>query len=233
MENQEKIIAIILASGSGSRFGSDLPKQFCLMAGQPVLMRTINGFRSLLPDDNILVVLNAATESIWLELCGKYGFKSPHVTYGGDTRTKSLKNALDALETYDDNTVIMIHDGARPLLSAALIERMSSIPDGYVGAVPCVPVTDTLRKVDKVSGSHTVDRNCYVAVQTPQTFRLGTLRSAFRGYSGSGATDDATLVQNVTGGRIALIDGDTANIKVTNPNDIMIAEAILRKSEML
>lgn len=233
MENQEKVVAIILASGSGQRFGSELPKQFCKMAGRPLLMHTIDSFRTILPDDNIMIVLNAGMKSLWYNLCGEYGFKSPKIAFGGDTRTKSLENALDTLEAYNDDTIIMIHDGARPLVSKSLIARMAVIPDGFVGAIPCIPVTDTLRHVEKSGESHTVDRGDYVAVQTPQTFCLGTLRATFRDSAGGIATDDATLVQNVTGGRIALVDGDPSNIKVTNPNDIMIAEAILRKSEML
>ena len=126
----------------------------------------------------------------------------------------------------------MIHDGARPLASENLIRRMTDIPDGYIGAVPAVAVTDTLRHLDKTNAtSRTVDRSEYVAVQTPQTFTLGVLRESFANYSQHTATDDATLVQQITGGEIALIEGEYSNIKVTNPSDLVIAEALLNAKQ--
>lgn len=226
MENQKDVIAIILASGSGRRFGSELPKQFCMMNGRPLLMHTVDAFREVLPSENILVVINADMETLWREMCENFGYNTPKIAFGGDTRTKSLENALGALDDFDKDTVIMIHDGARPLVSEMMIKRMMKIPDGYVGAVPCLPVTDTLRCKDSDLGSHTVNRSNYVAVQTPQTFLLGTLRDTFRANNGIVATDDAALVQNFTGRRIALMEGDPLNIKITNPKDIRLAEAM-------
>lgn len=109
---------------------------------------------------------------------------------------------------------------------------MTAIPYGYVGAVPVVAVTDTLRHLDKSNAtSHTVDRSEFVAVQTPQTFTLDVLRKSFANYSQHTATDDATLVQQITGGNIALKEGEYSNIKVTNPTDLSIAEALLIAKE--
>lgn len=231
MEKIDKNIVIILASGNGSRFGASLPKQYCNLGGRPLLMRTIDRFAEVIPAENILIVIDRAMEGLWKSLCEKERFASPRVTFGGSTRTESLAKALSALAHCPDDTVVMIHDGARPLVSEALIRRMASIPEGYAGAVPAVPVTDTLRHIEADGDSATVARSEYVAVQTPQSFTIGTLRKSFADYSKHSVTDDATMVQNVTGGKIALIDGEHGNIKVTNPIDMAIAEALLNLSQ--
>lgn len=226
----DNIMTIILASGSGRRFGAEMPKQFCNFLGRPLLMHTIDSFNGLIPADRILLVIDEKMKGLWDDLCREHGFRSPRIVYGGATRTASLVNALTALTSLPDDTTVMIHDGARPLVSAALIRRMASVPEGYAGAVPAIPVTDTLRTFDSQDDSMSVDRSRYVAVQTPQTFTLGTLRATFKNHSGESATDDATMVQKVTGGKIAIIEGETSNIKVTNPVDIDIATAIYRVS---
>ncbi len=224
----KKRVVIILASGSGQRFGSVLPKQYCNFAGRPLLMRTIDCFTPIIPIEDILVVVDSAMDNEWLSLCNNYNYTSPRTTHGGSSRTESLAKALNALSDYPADTIVMIQDGARPLASENLIRRMTDIPDGYIGAVPAVAVTDTLRHLDKANAtSRTVDRSEYVAVQTPQTFTLGVLRESFANYSQHTATDDATLVQQITGGEIALIEGEYSNIKVTNPTDLAIAEALL------
>lgn len=224
-----KTIAIILASGNGSRFGGELPKQYCDMSGRPLLMHTIGCFSKEMPASSILLVIDSRMEDLWRELCRKHNFASPRITSGGKSRSESLAKALGALAAYSDDTIVMIHDGARPLAGSGLIRRMSVIPDGYAGIIPAIAVTDTLRRVDAASGENVpVDRSAYVAVQTPQTFRLGTLREAYARYSEFAATDDATMVERVTGGKIAIAAGDPCNIKVTNPTDIAIAEAIAR-----
>lgn len=229
MRREDKNIVIILASGSGSRYGASLPKQYCNFAGRPLLMHTIDCFTPIVPADNILVVIDAAMEEEWRSLCDSYDFTSPRTSHGGSSRTESLAKALDALSDYPDDTIVMIHDGARPLASESLIRRMTVVPDGYVGAIPAVAVTDTLRHLDKANAtSHTVDRSEYVAVQTPQTFALGVLRKSFADYSLYTATDDASLVQKITGGEIAIIEGEYGNIKVTNPGDMAVAEALLK-----
>ncbi len=148
MEKIDKNIVIILASGSGSRFGASLPKQYCNLGGRPLLMRTIDRFAEVIPAENILIVIDSAMEGLWKSLCEKERFASPCVTFGGNTRTESLAKALSALAHCPDDTIVMIHDGARPLVSKDLIHRMASIPEGYEGAVPAVPVTDTLRHIE-------------------------------------------------------------------------------------
>lgn len=225
MENN---IVIILASGSGSRYGASLPKQYCDLAGRPLLMHTIDCFSAIMPIKNILLVIDGMMTDTWLTLCDSHRFISPRIVYGGCTRTESLAKALEAISDLPDSTTIMIHDGARPLASEALIRRMAIIPEGYAGAVPAVAVTDTLRHIEADGSNATVNRSEYVAVQTPQTFLLGTLRKAFADYGQHSVSDDATMVEHVTGGKIAIIEGDHQNVKITNPGDIAIAEAILQ-----
>ena len=220
-------IVIILASGSGSRFGAAMPKQFCNFAGRPLLMHTVECFTRVMPADDVMIVIDRTMDGMWKQLCADYGFASPRIAYGGQSRTESLANALAALDSLPDDTVVMIHDGARPLATSQLVRRMMTIPEGYDGAVPAVAVTDTLRLVDGAE-SETVDRSRYVAVQTPQTFTLGDLRKSFARYREHSVTDDATLVQRVTGGKIAIVEGEYSNIKVTNPTDMAVAEALYR-----
>lgn len=222
-----KNIVIILASGSGSRFGAAMPKQFCNFAGRPLLMHTVECFTRVMPADDVMIVIDRTMDGIWKQLCADYSFASPRIAYGGQSRTESLANALTVLDSLPDDTVVMIHDGARPLATSQLVRRMMTIPEGYVGAVPAVAVTDTLRLVDGAE-SETVDRSHYVAVQTPQTFTLGDLRKSFARYREHSVTDDATLVQRVTGGKIAIVEGEYSNIKVTNPTDMAVAEALYR-----
>lgn len=231
--NMEKTRVIILASGSGSRFGASMPKQFCDFAGKPLLMHTIGCFSKIMPADNILLVIDSRMEETWKALCDAHGFVSPRTVFGGSTRTESLAKALEALQCEPEDVTVMIHDGARPLASESLIRRMATVPEGYAGAVPAVAVTDTLRHIDSADGSsETVARSEYVAVQTPQTFALGTLRKAFENYREYTVTDDATMVQRVTGGKIAIIKGEYGNIKVTNPVDMAVAEALLKCNGM-
>lgn len=229
MNGTSKTIAIILASGTGSRFGATLPKQFCMLANRPLLMHTIDRFSRVMPFDDILLVIDPAMQQLWQQQCNCYNFISPRIAFGGATRTESLANAMQSIVSETDDTIIMIHDGARPLVSNSLIRKMMAIPTGYVGALPATAITDTLRHVDTVNGnSTTVDRSQYVAVQTPQTFTLGDLRKSFLHYREHVVTDDATLVQTITGGRIAFIEGEYTNIKVTNPTDMAIAETLLK-----
>ena len=229
MKNCDKIKAIILASGSGSRFGAELPKQYCDMLGRPLLMHTIERFTKVMPLESILLVIDRTMDELWRQQCVSCGFTSPRIAYGGASRTESLARALYAMEGEDADAVVMIHDGARPLVSSGLIRRVSTIPDGAVGVIPAVTVTDTLRRISKADGSNeAVDRSEYVAVQTPQTFRLATLRGSYERYAELAATDDATTVERATGGKIAIVEGDPTNIKVTNPLDIAIAETLLR-----
>ena len=223
--NAQHIYNIIVAAGSGSRFGAALPKQYCLMNGRPVLMHTIENMRRALPQSQIVLVLNRDFIDYWTELCVKYSFISPKVVEGGDTRWQSVKNAIDEIPA--DAQVITVHDGARPIVSPAMVERLISALDDAVGAIPVVSVTDSLRQIVE-SGSTPVDRSLYKAVQTPQAFHADKLIEAYSLPFDATFTDDASVLAAL-GYDVALVEGDTYNIKITNPLDIEIAQLYLRQ----
>ena len=132
----QHIYNIIVAAGSGSRFGAALPKQYCLMNGRPVLMLTIENMRVALPDSHIVLVLNKDFVDYWAELCEQYSFVSPRVVVGGDSRWQSVKNAVDTIPR--EAEVITVHDGARPIVDRMMVERLIAALDDAPGAIPVV-----------------------------------------------------------------------------------------------
>lgn len=221
----QHIYNIIVAAGSGSRFGAALPKQYCLMNGRPVLMHTIENMRVALPDSHIVLVLNKDFVDYWTELCEQYSFVSPRVVVGGDSRWQSVKNAVDTIPR--EAEVITVHDGARPIVDRMMVERLIAALDGAPGAIPVVSVTDSLRRVNE-QGSAPVDRSQYKAVQTPQAFHADKLVEAYSLPFNPTFTDDASVMAAL-GNDVALVEGDTYNIKITNPLDIEIAQLYLRQ----
>lgn len=221
----QHIYNIIVAAGSGSRFGAALPKQYCLMNGRPVLMHTIENMRVALPDSQIVLVLNKDFVDYWAELCEQYSFESPRVVVGGDSRWQSVKNAVDTIPR--EAEVITVHDGARPIVDRMMVERLIAALDDAPGAIPVVSVTDSLRRVNE-QGSAPVDRSQYKAVQTPQAFHADKLVEAYSLSFNPTFTDDASVMAAL-GNDVALVEGDTYNIKITNPLDIEIAQLYLRQ----
>ena len=221
----QHIYNIIVAAGSGSRFGAALPKQYCLMNGRPVLMLTIENMRVALPDSHIVLVLNKDFVDYWAELCEQYSFVSPRVVVGGDSRWQSVKNAVDTIPR--EAEVITVHDGARPIVDRMMVERLIAALDDAPGAIPVVSVTDSLRRVNE-QGSAPVDRSQYKAVQTPQAFHADKLVAAYSLPFNPTFTDDASVMAAL-GCDVALVEGDTYNIKITNPLDIEIAQLYLRQ----
>lgn len=223
--NAQHIYNIIVAAGSGSRFGAALPKQYCLMNSRPVLMYTIENMRVALPDSHIVLVLNKDFVDYWAELCEQYSFESPCVVVGGDSRWQSVKNAIDTIP--DDAEVITVHDGARPIVDRMMVERLIAALNDAPGAIPVVSVTDSLRQLNE-QGSVPVDRALYKAVQTPQAFHADKLVEAYSLPFVPTFTDDASVMAAM-GYEVALVEGDTYNIKITNPLDIEIAQLYLRQ----
>ncbi|MCH5220087.1 MAG: 2-C-methyl-D-erythritol 4-phosphate cytidylyltransferase [Muribaculaceae bacterium] len=220
---------IITAAGKGSRFGSELPKQFQPLgpSGYPVLMYSINAFLDFgIPFGNIIVTLSGDDVAIWEELCSKYGYVTPRVIIGGSTRFESVNNALMNIEIKAGKK-ILIHDGARPLVSRDVISRVWEELNHCTGVVPTVPVTDSLRRVEATTGNTVaVDRALYCAVQTPQGFEAETIYNAYRqGYKPT-FTDDASVVEHY-GTVIRQVEGDRRNIKITVADDLIIANAFL------
>lgn len=224
------IYIIVVAAGSGSRFGADVPKQFCLMNGRPVLMHTIDSLRRAAPEAGMLLVISEDEKGRWQELCDEFRFDSPEIAFGGTTRWESVKNGINAIPSaIPPGAIVLIHDGARPLVDAPTVKRVAAAAINTDGAIPCIPVSDSLRKLEPDGvRSEAVDRADYRAVQTPQGFALWRLREAYSLPYEKNFTDDASVMTAAGFANIVLVDGSVDNLKITNPRDIAIAEAILR-----
>ncbi len=223
-----KIYAIIVAAGSGSRFGAQLPKQFCRMKGRPVVMTSIERVREAVPGVELRLVLSEAFIDQWAEWCREYGFASPVVVGGGSTRWESVRNAIESIPVDDRRAIVMVHDAARPLLTPEVATGLiAALEQGYDGAVPCVPVVDSIRRVFPDGRSEAVDRSEYRAVQTPQAFRLEDLREAYLRPFEPAMTDDASVMEAAGRSDIALVDGADCLMKITRPGDLDIVERML------
>lgn len=210
-----KAIVIIAAGGVGSRFGTAVPKQFCELCGMPVLLHTIKQFRQTLPDATLAVVISPEWAGILPE--------GIIAAAPGKTRWASVKNALDATRNITADA-ILVHDGARPLVTPAVINGVLNTLAEHQGAIPVIDVTDSLRSVD---GSP-ARREDFRAVQTPQGFRADLLRQAYELPFDVQFTDDASVMSAASYSDIAMTSGDPTNIKITNPLDLKIAEVILQ-----
>lgn len=230
MFKKKSICGVIVAAGSGHRFGTKMPKQFCLLGGRPMIMTTVDRMSAAIGLKHIVLVIDKAMETLWNELCFKHDFESPRTVYGGTSRQQSVENALHALAEagVEADATVMIHDGARPLATVGLFKALSMIPDDSDGLIPVVPVTDSLREITR-GGSSAVDRSRFVAVQTPQVFHLGTLLKAYAAAQSIALTDDASVVEYAGFRNIRLSPGEPTNMKVTNPTDMILAEAILKE----
>ena len=208
----ETVWVIVVAAGSGSRFGG--PKQYEPLGGRRVLDWSIEAARTV-ADGIVLVVAPEHARRT------EPGVDA--VVAGGATRSGSVRAGLAAVPAEAD--VVVVHDGARPLAGRALFRTVvAAVRDGAAAALPAVPVIDSLRH--RRGGA--VDRNDLVAVQTPQAFAAAALRSAHDGEPE--ATDDASLVE-AAGGKVVVVDGSPANVKVTHPADLVVAEVLIRHPE--
>jgi len=218
-----KNFVIIVAGGSGLRMNSDIPKQFLLLAGKPVLMHTIECFVSFDPSINIIVVLPSKETAEWQSLCEKHSFTVKHmVVTGGNTRFHSVKNGLD---TITENGVIGIHDGVRPIVSNDLIRKCFEEAKEKGNAIPYVHVRESMRRIDGEK-NEAVKRDSYVIIQTPQCFTTDLLKKAFLAEYRTTFTDDASVVEAV-GEKINLVEGESTNIKITFPGDLLYAEMLM------
>ena len=217
---------IIVAGGKGQRMGSSIPKQFLLLCGKPVLMHTIEAFHSYSTSLKIILVLPEEQQTHWKELCEEYGFTTPHtVVSGGSTRFESSRNGISVIPD-DADGVVGIHDGVRPLVSAAVIDRCYESARENYAAIPVMPLTDTLRFVGESGCGRNVLRSDYVIVQTPQVFDIALAKRAFSLPYKESFTDDASVVEDL-GCQVSVVEGCRENIKLTTPFDMKVAEAIL------
>jgi 2-C-methyl-D-erythritol 4-phosphate cytidylyltransferase len=218
-----KKYVIIVAGGSGSRMLTAVPKQFALLNDRPVLMHVFDAF--LAYDTNIQFVLVLAPEytSQWDDLCSKFNFTIPHqLVPGGNERFFSVKNGLQIIPA---NSLVAVHDAARPLVSTATIQRVFDGAEATGNAIPVVPVNESVRVI---CGGHnkTFDRSALRMVQTPQVFRSELLKDAYEQTFNQNFTDDASVFE-AAGHQINLVEGNRGNIKITYPTDLVIAQALL------
>ncbi|PRY10965.1 2-C-methyl-D-erythritol 4-phosphate cytidylyltransferase [Pontibacter ummariensis] len=216
--------AIIVAGGSGSRMQQELPKQFIEVAGKPILMHTIERFYAYNPEVRLIVVLPQQQLSVWRDLCRKHDFKLFHMTVpGGSTRFGSVKNGLDAVQ---GEALVAVHDGVRPFIDVATIRAAFEAASVHGNAVVAVSPKDSIRELTP-EGSQAVPRDRYKLVQTPQCFKANILKRAYEQPEEEYFTDDASVVEQ-TGEKIVLVEGSYRNIKITTPEDLILAEAFAR-----
>lgn len=228
------VFVVIVAAGSGSRFGSDIPKQFLPFCGIPVLCHSIATFHRVLPAARIFVVLSDAGRDYWNTLVAQELDFEPVLVRGGASRTESVRNALDAIRPFiDDRAIVMIHDGARPLVGEAVISAtVDRFRNGAEAVVPVCPLTEAIAAKNDVSETVSpVDRAGFVTVRTPQSFNAALLAEAYDSLANESLPDDAAVYTKYTAKGLDTIEDSLYNIKITNPADIAIAEIYLRHKQ--
>lgn len=218
--------AIIVAGGSGKRFGSEMPKQFLPLDGKAVLMRTIEKFDEA--GATIVVVLPIEHQEMWMTMCKENNFAVTHtIATGGKTRFESVKNGIAAIEDLADGDLVAVHDGVRPLASVELINRCYDNAKETGSAIPVVNPSDSIRQVMDNGCSKQLLRSSLRAVQTPQTFRAEWLKGAYDVEESPLFTDDASVVESA-GHQVTLVEGEVTNIKITTPIDMVVASELIK-----
>ncbi len=217
--------AIIVAGGTGTRMGGNLPKQFMLLRGKPVLYYTIRTFLDSFDDLQVILVLPVDYTDMGQEIIDAYFDKNRvRITAGGDTRFQSVKNGLLLVE---EESVIFVHDGVRCLLTKDLVHRCYAQAVETGTAIPAIASKDSIRLVNE-EGNEAFDRSKVMLVQTPQTFHSKILIPAFQIDYKDKFTDEASVAE-AFGIKVSLVEGEETNIKITMPVDLLIAERVLEE----
>lgn len=214
--------AIIVAGGSGTRMGTEIPKQFLLLNGKPVLWHSVKAFTDAYADIEIILVLPAQHKDQGEKLAKEFADHKIRTTEGGETRFHSVKNGLKLVA---EKSIVFVHDGVRCLVSPKLIQNCYATAIEKGNAIPAVAATDSIR-IETGNENKQVNRNSVRIIQTPQTFLSETILSAFRQEYNVSFTDEAGVLENA-GEKIYLVEGEATNIKITKPIDLLIAEQIL------
>lgn len=223
------ICAVIVAAGSGTRFGSKIPKQFLEIGGKPLLIHTLEKFENCAAINEIILILSADEITNFRSTLKKSNLKkSVRVIAGGTTRAESVRNGLNAIDAKKCE-VVVVHDGARPLVSIEEITQTIEKAEKIGAACLVAKVTDTIKEVREGKIVGTIDRENLRRALTPQAFRFEILRKAFASENfDSEATDECFLVEKL-GCEIAFVDGSARNIKITTREDFITAENFLLK----
>lgn len=221
---QPSCVAVIVAGGKGLRMQNAVPKQFLPLLDKPVLYHTIAAFLQAIPGIRIVLVLPAEHISYANMVLQQFqGGVDVTIVTGGATRYESVRNGLGATTEED---IIFVHDGVRPLLSSALIQRCYTAALAQGSAIPAIAVSDSIRRIDAQGISTGIDREALRAIQTPQTFKGSILLPAFEQDYQDRFTDEASVVE-AFGQPVYLVEGEKSNIKITTPEDLIFATAIL------
>lgn len=219
--------AIIVAAGSGKRFGADRPKQFLEIAGKPLIFHTLFRFENCDSIDEIILVLSADEIENFQKLAENYSLKKLNkIVAGGETRAESVFNGLKAID--ETSEIVAVHDGARPLVSSKEISATIEKARETGAACLTAKVTDTIKQIegDKITG--TIDRESLRRALTPQCFKIEILRKAFENADLSEAVTDECFLVEKAGYEIAFVDGSAKNIKITTREDFELAEIFLK-----
>jgi 2-C-methyl-D-erythritol 4-phosphate cytidylyltransferase len=221
---------IVLAAGQGKRMKADKNKVFLELSGVPLIVQTVKVFDQDNYCKKIILPINPKEQSVFEELIEKYQFKKKIVLVaGGKERQNSVYNGLKQVSD-SNSSIVLVHDGARPFVDHSLIQQLVKRAQESGCAIPGVPVKDTIKRVNLGQVIDTVERSSLWAVHTPQAFRVSILKNAheeaeIKGFLG---TDDASLVEAI-GEKVYMVEDDYNNIKITTPEDLYFAEAILNK----
>ncbi|MCZ2459900.1 MAG: 2-C-methyl-D-erythritol 4-phosphate cytidylyltransferase [Chitinophagales bacterium] len=214
--------AVIVAGGAGTRMGGEVPKQFQLLKGIPLIAYTLRAFIEAYEDIQIILVLPEDHLERGRLIAEGFPGNRIRITAGGITRFQSVKNGLSLVDTH---SLVFVHDGVRCLITPQLIRRCGEEALAKGNAIPSVPATETIRILND-EGNESIDRNRVRMIQTPQTFFSNILKQAYEQPYEETFTDEANVVEK-TGVKINLIEGERINIKITMPIDLVVAEKIL------
>jgi len=225
-------VAIVVAGGKGTRFGGNRPKQFLELNGAPVIVQTLRQFERCTEIESVIVVLPAEEMAGFQSLIEKFDLKKvSHVVTGGDSRAQSVRNGLAAIDQVD---IVAVHDGVRPLVTPEEIDRVVRAARASGAAILVAPIGDTVKEMDSSQVKRTLPRQDLRRALTPQCFRFEILKRAYDCLaeiesSGIEVTDDSFLIERL-GVAIIVVEGSARNIKITNQEDLALAEMMVKIS---
>jgi 2-C-methyl-D-erythritol 4-phosphate cytidylyltransferase len=220
--------ALIVAGGKGTRIKSQTPKQFLELNGKPVLIHTLNAFFRYSENIKVILVLPKDDLETWNRITKKFNFDKPiTLQEGGETRFQSVKKGLEKIS---GEGLVAIHDGVRPLVSENIIGASFRLAAVHKSAVAAVRLKESIRMTDQ-DQTKAVDRSRFRLIQTPQTFDVQLIKKAYQIKEDETLTDDASVAER-SGHTISLFEGSYANIKITTPEDLLVAEALLKAQQL-
>lgn len=227
---ERKKFVIIMAAGSGTRMGAQMPKQFLELDGKAILQKTIEVFQEACPGISVITVLPQDHISYWRQYCLDRNFICPQIlVQGGITRFHSVRNALDRVP---DGAVVAVHDGVRPLLSPELVRDVFKAAETQQAVIPVIPCVDTIKVLESKEGrleavpGAKADRSVLYGAQTPQIFHSEVIKEAYSMAYDTAFTDDASVLEKY-GKSLSFVIGERLNIKITTQDDLLLARAVM------